>query len=292
MKCLTRSQVDAAERFVWLSGRTIDRHRFAHLVRDGDREPVLAALRAYRNADGGFGHALEPDLRGPVSQPQPVEVALHVLDGVDAFDDPMVAGAIDYLATITTAEGGVPFVLPSARAYPRAPWWEAGDEPPASLNPTAAIAGLLVKHGVEHPWLATATDFCWRSIDSMEETSGYEARCVLHFLEHVPDRARAEAALDRLVALLTAPGLVATEPGQASEGPPLLEFVPAPGAMAARLFATELIDAHLDALVDAQDEDGGWSVDFPIWTPATGLEWRSVLTVETVHRLRRFGRWA
>lgn len=292
MKCIESSAIDAAERFMWLSGRTIDRHRFAHLVRDGNREPVLAALRAYRNPDGGFGHALEPDLRGPLSLPQPVEVALGVLDELHAFDDPMVAGAVDYLASITTAEGGVPFVLPSVRAYPRAPWWDAGDEPPASLNPTAACAGLLHKHGVEHPWLATATDFCWRQIDSMEATSGYEVRCVLLFLEHVPDRARAETAFDRVGALMTAQGLVAMEAGQPSEGPPLLEFVSQPGAMAARLFSRDLVEAHVDALVDAQDEDGGWSVDFPSWTPATALEWRSWVTVQTVHRLRLFGRWA
>jgi hypothetical protein len=85
-------QLDGAAGFVWRTGRLIDRHRFAHLFMGGDRGPALAA---YRNADGGFGNALEPDLRGSGSQPEPVEVAFRVLDEVGAMDDPMVASACD-----------------------------------------------------------------------------------------------------------------------------------------------------------------------------------------------------
>ncbi len=66
-KMLTASALDAAERFTWLNARLIDRLRFAHLFRGGAAAPVVAALRPYQNADGGFGNGLEPDFRGPVS---------------------------------------------------------------------------------------------------------------------------------------------------------------------------------------------------------------------------------
>jgi hypothetical protein len=46
-------------------------------------------------------------------------VAFRVLDEVGGMDDPMVAAACDWLATVTTAEGGVPFVLSSALEFPR-----------------------------------------------------------------------------------------------------------------------------------------------------------------------------
>ena len=65
--------------------------------------------------------------------------ALCILDEAEAFGDPMVTQVCDYLLSITTAEGGVPFVLPSVHDYPRAPWWESGDQPPASLNPTSTL---------------------------------------------------------------------------------------------------------------------------------------------------------
>ena len=112
--------LENAAGFVWRTGRLIDRHRFAHLFLGGDRAPVLAALAAYQNPDGGFGNALEPDLRGPGSQPEPVEVAFRVLDEVGAMDDPMVTRACDWLASASTPEGGVPFVLPGPVVADRA----------------------------------------------------------------------------------------------------------------------------------------------------------------------------
>jgi hypothetical protein len=111
----------AAATFIWSKARLLDRLRFAHRFQHADRGPVVATLAAYQNADGGFGNGREPDLRGPVSQPQPVEFAFHILDEVDALDDPMVARALDYLLTIRTPEGGVPFVCqwPTSIRAPR-----------------------------------------------------------------------------------------------------------------------------------------------------------------------------
>ncbi len=63
----TRPDLSKATDFIWRTARLLDRHRFAFLFLDGPRDAVLRALRPYQNADGGFGHALEPDLRGPVS---------------------------------------------------------------------------------------------------------------------------------------------------------------------------------------------------------------------------------
>lgn len=151
---------DAAATFIWRCARLIDRYRYLYLMGQGSAEQVLAALRPYQNPDGGFGQGLEPDLRAPVSQPVPVWTAFTILDEINRFDEPVVERACDYLLTITAPDGGVPFVLPSARDYPRAPWWEPEDEPQGSLNPTAGIVALLARHGVSHPWLAGAEEFC------------------------------------------------------------------------------------------------------------------------------------
>jgi hypothetical protein len=51
------TDVAAAERFVLANARLIDRHRLACLVHGAPPGPVLAALRAYQNPDGGFGNA-------------------------------------------------------------------------------------------------------------------------------------------------------------------------------------------------------------------------------------------
>jgi hypothetical protein len=282
--------LEAAAEFIWRTGRLIDRYRFAHLFLDGDRGPVLAALAAYQNPDGGFGNALEPDLRGPASQPEPVEVAFRVLDEVGAMDDPMVARACDWLVTASTPEGGVPFVLPSALEHPRAPWWQTEPDPPAGLVPTAAIAGLLHKHRVGHPWLEGATAFTWRAIDAIDQTSAYEVLSVLTFLDHVPDRERAEAAFQRVGAAALEQGLVTLDPAATGDVHGPLEFAPTPRAMARRLFADEVVEAQLDALVAGQQPDGGWTVGFPAFTEAAGLEWRAFITVHNLTVLRAYGR--
>src|SRR5215469_8027926 len=135
----TAPDLDKATEFIWSTARLLDRRRFAYVFLDGNSQDVLTALRPYQNADGGFGSGLEPDIRGPVSQPVPTWTALSILDETGTMGDPIVHSICDYLLSITAREGGVPFVLPSARDYPHAPWWETEDIPPASLNPTAPI---------------------------------------------------------------------------------------------------------------------------------------------------------
>ena len=282
--------LDAAERFLWLNARLIDRLRYLHLFRGGDAQAVLHALAAYQNPDGGFGHALEPDLRGPVSQPAPVASALEVLDEIGAGADPMVGRACDYLLTITTEEGGVPFMLPTAGDFPRAPWWQTSENPPASLVTTPVIAGLLHKLGVAHPWLERATEFCWRRLAGFEAQHFYELRGVLIFLAHVPDRDRAEASFERIGPQMFERRLVELDPHVPGEVHGPLDFAPVPEAMARRLFADDLIATHLNALAAAQQEDGGWLVNWQIWTPAAGLEWRGWATVHALATLRAYGR--
>ena len=284
--------LDAAADFIWRNARLLDRRRFALFAGDaGELGPLLAALRAYQNGDGGFGNALEPDLRAPASQPQPTELALRVLDEAGAFDDPMVARACDWLTTITTADGGVPFVLPSARRWPRAPWWEAGDAPPASVNPTAAIAGLLHRNGVAHPWLEGATTFVWRALAGpLDELGGYDAIALFLFLDGLADRARAKAAAAKLTAIVREREIVTLDPHAEGHVFSPLALAPRPDALARRGFDEALIDAHLDALAGRQQTDGGWPIGWPPPSVAAEREWRGWVTVGALRTLRAYGR--
>jgi len=277
--------------FMWRTARLLERFRFAHLFLGGPREPVLAALRPFQNADGGFGNAIEPDLRCPDSQPVPTWNALEIMDEAGVFDAALAQQVCDYLETITTDEGGVPFVLPSSRAYPHAPWWETEDNPPASLLPTAGLAALLHKNGIQHPWLTRATDYCWRKIEALGDTSPYEMRMVLPFLDHAPDRDRAEAAFARVGPKLFEQKLVALETNSdAGDAHLPLDYAPHPDAMARRLFSDDVIDAHLDALAAGQADDGGWTFSFPQWNALTTLEWRAFSTIGALKTLRAYGR--
>src|SRR5215207_4492529 len=136
---IKQPNIEAAETFIWLNARLIDRHRYAYLFRGGDAEPVLAALLAYRNADGGFGHALEPDSRGWSSQPGYVLAALRILDEIARCEGSIVSDALSYLESVTAPNGGVPVALASVNEAPKAPWWEVGQDVTGALLPTASI---------------------------------------------------------------------------------------------------------------------------------------------------------
>src|SRR5579862_6784984 len=102
----------AAESFIWSAARLVDRHRYALLFEEGPAQPIVDALRGYRNPDGGFGHALEPDLRGPGSQPMATVYALEILTEAGLGDSEPARDARAWVAEIAEPDGGIPVVLP------------------------------------------------------------------------------------------------------------------------------------------------------------------------------------
>jgi hypothetical protein len=281
--------IASAADFVLRAARLLDRRRFAFRFGDGSAADVLAALVPYQNEDGGFGNALEADIRGAAGQPVPVEHALRILDEVGLFDEPRVLSACDWLASVTTEEGGVPFVLATVADGPHAPWWEPAPE--ASPNPTAGIAGLLHKHAVAHPWLATATGYCWEALARLDRVGPDDAISILTFLEHVPDRGRAEAVFESLGERIVSE-LVALDPAAPGYVKTPLEFAPHPKRLARRLFDDTTIERHLDALEAKQQDDGGWPITWEPPSAAATHEWRGFVTISSLDVLDNYGRLA
>ena len=286
---------DAAAGFLAAGARVLDRRVFQRLFCGGAAEPVRDAVAAYRNADGGFGNALEPDGRVAASQPAAVEMALRIMDQADAWDERLARGAIDWLAAVAPAEGGAAFVEASVSEGPHAPWWVPAEGHPASLIQTGQIAALLYARGLAHPWLDGATRVMWSGIEDLTgldgaTANGYQMFGVLAFLEQVPDRARAEDAFGRVGPLLLSSGLVTLDPQAAGETFGPLAFAPLPGSIARRLFDAPTIEAHLDHLASGQGDDGGWMFNWPSWSPAAEADWRGFITVDALRVLRANGR--
>jgi hypothetical protein len=278
----------AAEQFLLREGRLLERRGFELRYRDGSAAAVFAALIPYRNDDGGFGNALESDIRGRSSQPVPLERALELLDEIDVFDSEVVAAGCDWLSSVSTDEGGVPFVLETVEDGPHAPWWEPTGK--AYINPTAGIAGVLYKRGVDHPWLEGATAFCWTALERDFESIGPDdAVSILAFLEHVPDRERADAMFERLGKRIL-DKLVALDPGASGYVKSPLEYAPQPGRLGRRLFDDATIDAHLDAVAEKQQEDGGWPITWEPPSAAAVSEWRGFVTLRVLGVLDDYGR--
>jgi hypothetical protein len=284
----TPVDIDAAERFVLANARLLDRHRLAVLLHDAPIEPVLDGLRAYRNSDGGFGHALEPDIRAPTSEPSSTLHALSVLTVVGALDDPMVGDAAAWVATIAELDGGVPFSLPASAAFPRAPF--LGPPAPGGSFFTLALAGLLWEAGSDEPWLERATGWSWARLEESGDLHAYGVKCALDFLDRVPDETRAGEAIERLRPHLEADGSIPVRGGAENERLTALTLSERPGSRSRVLFTDEQIEAHLDQLEQGQQPDGGWMFDYGVWSPGQLAECRGLVTLQALARLGAHGR--
>jgi hypothetical protein len=278
--------LESAETFIWNNARLLDRHLFSFLFKGGAGQSVITALSTYQNNDGGFGNALEPDKRTPSSQPIDQEFALRILDDV-GFDAELAENICDFLMSITTDEGGVPFVLPSVRDAPRAEWWNTEDNPPASINPTASIAGLLHKHKFQHVWLERATEYCWRKIEELQNGSEHDLLCAAIFLEHAPDRDRAEKIFQQISEQIKKQ--TAFDPHAPGYTFKPLTWAPTPDSLCRGLFESSQIDTHLQALAVGQQADGGWPISWPAISPACELEYRGVVTIGSLKTLKAYG---
>jgi hypothetical protein len=290
--------LDRATGFVHRTARVLEQRRFRHLFGTPDPDGVRAALAAYRTADGGYGFALEPDGRGPSSQPLHADFALMVLAELGSAPSAEVDSLCGYLAGIALPDGGLPMVHASIGGDPKAPWWAVDESGAGSLIPTAAIVGHLHELGAKHDWLDAATEFCWQRIDAITTTHPYEVHNAITFLDRVPDRDRAERAAGRLGTIVRDSGyfLDPAHPERAVVAPGYAEgehhlphdYAPEPGSLARRWFTDGEFDRSLAHLAAAQFDDGGWTVPWAFWTPVTEFEWRPHATIQALSTLTAY----
>jgi hypothetical protein len=286
--------LDRAADFIAKNARLLERLRFQQVTTATGADQVAAAVRAYQNPDGGFGQGLEPDLRTASSQPAAARAALEALHEVDRLGD--VGPLCDHLASISV-DGGLPFATAEAARAPHPPWFAVAADAPPSPVFTAPIAGILAAHGVGHPWVAAAVAYSKRAVARFDPPAftgatwevprigaSYEARALVHFCGHVGDRGGAE----RIGRIVLERGLVELDASAGGEAHTPLDHAPLPTSPLRRLFTDDVIEAHLDALVRAQADDGGWPVPWAKWNPTTTTEWRGILTVEAVKTLTAY----
>lgn len=145
----------AAERFILRNARPLDMAMWNMRYHGGSTEQVLNALSAFQNEDGGFGWGLECDSLNPESSPIQTMDACRVLReaGVEDGSHPIVRGILRYLASgkhFDERAGQWLNSIPSNNDYPHAIWWSfdptmTPDKNPMPYNPTAALAGFILK---------------------------------------------------------------------------------------------------------------------------------------------------
>lgn len=289
------SVLERAKSFLYKNGRLLDRRRFEYHFEGGSKQAVLDVLRAYQNPDGGFGNALEPDIRCPQSQPVPTEMALHIMDDIGAFDPEIMEGIFRYLREITLPNGGFPLVFRSAIEYPHTLWWNVDRDDIPSINPTGTIIGLLYKQKAnrafyEETWFKECVDYIWRFMEDARPDGYHEGIQWVEFLRYTSDQSRASRYLALVDEWLQSPGTIERDPNAQGYVQKVLDWAPTHESYASKFVTPDEVSIHLEALVGQQQEDGGWTISWPAVGPGAESEWRGWLTVERLKTLRSYGK--
>ncbi len=283
----------AGDRFLLNQARLLERRLFATCFLGQPGAGVVDALRGYQNDDGGFGHALEPDKRCPASLPIDVETAFQALAAAGTVDHDMVTRACDFLARAareTGAGGAVPLAFPVIESFPRAEHWTEWTYSPG-LNPTAGLVGLLYQLGVDHPWRSAGAAYCWRQLESGGLPGDAHAlKETLVFLEHVPDRDRADRHAAALASNLAGIPMFHLDPDAPGYGLSPLDIAPRATSRWRTLFTDLQINAHLDRAQKNQQADGGWPITWEPPSQAALCEWRGIVTLGALRTLTSYGR--
>lgn len=299
---LTAESYDRAREFLRQQARPLERALYCYHF--GCAYPVDAreALAEYQNRDGGFGRALEPDIRVPASSAIATTVGFHYLRefGVTAAD-PLVPAAVRWTqdAFDPKLERWLP-VPAAVDLWPHAPWWSWREPgaPGFALNPGIELVAHLWHYAeaADAAFLARVTDAAEAFVDTLpQKLEMHDLLCLVRLAEtpSVPAVLRNKAA-DQ--ARRSGPAVVARDP-QAWSGyaaKPLL-LAPRADSLLAPLLR-DAIDANLDYEIKRQGADGAWAPNwdwqgrYPDRWPEAELEWKSVLTLQVLLSLRSYGR--
>ncbi len=309
MKQLSLKAFERARQFLKTQARPLDRAMFECHFEDGPAESVATELARFRNGDGGFGHALEPDLRTPSSSALATGIGLRILRELGCpADHPLVQGAIEFLLETFDDEAKVWRVVPhDANDFPHAPWWHDKDGSLARtfddflIIPRAKIVGLFCHYATLVPadWLEDVTEHTVATIETAtDEMLGGGGDSLRYALSLAKTSELSECLRDRLTPRLRAATLVVVnrnpEEWDSYCAPPL-KVAPSPTSLIADLLWDDL-QLHLDYQIEHQMSEGTWD---PVWTwgdsypdvwEQAKLEWRGHLTLETLTTLHAFGR--
>lgn len=276
--------------FIWANARQLERAIFEYRFTSGSPARIIQILKTYQNEDGGFGNALEPDLRAPDSQPLFLEFGLHTLYDCGLRAPDLAARACDFLSQHADLKQGIPLIYPSARQYPLAGHMETPSVEQPTLDRLVGLVGMLKWQGVRHPWLTKAVDACMAYVTSVRCTDAHTINTAFCLLESLSKEKDVAKYFHKLAGdLETAHFFVAGAPVD-TYGLTPLDFAPTPEAYCRGLFTATQIDAHLDDLQTHQEEDGGWPI---LWNPPSGVahcEWRAHQTLKALVTLRAYGR--
>lgn len=233
----------------------------------GDVAEVVTALRAYQNADGGFGNRLEPDIHAPESNPFAARLAMQVMRTFpDADFEEMRATLGDWLQRNQSDDGDWHFSEATNAGFLQ-PWFAGWTFP--SLNPACCIAGLATSIGIATPTMMArvAELFAARaSAEAARSASFYE---LLPYVEYTLGVQLPLEYLNTIAATITATG------DDYADASHFFDMAMGGSTEITTRIPEDLIARWADRLLQEPQDDGGWPSPYDdawrSWFTATNL---------------------
>lgn len=299
---------EKARQFVYRNARPLDLARWQYHFEGGTREAVLNALSAYRNEDGGFGHGIEPDFLNPNSTPIGTWAAADIIHEIGLTDGahPIIQGILRYLdsgADFDAERGQWLNTVPANNDYPHAIWWTYDGKDDFRYNPTAALAGFIVRYADKGSALySKGCDIAKRAVqwftDSVPFDEPHITNCFITLYgcmkasgADIADMAAFERKLRGQVRYNICPD---REKWAA-------EYVTKPSdfhiTRNSIFYAdnTELAEHECDFIIDTQQPDGGFNITWQWYTEYKEFEvsanfWRAAVTLKNMVYLKELGK--
>ena len=276
--------------FIWKNARLLERAIFELNFFSGSPGHVLEILRTYQNDDGGFGHALEPDLRCPDSQPLFVEFALRTMYDCGLREAEMANKACGFLSRHADFEVGIPLIFPSSRLYPRAAHMDSPYPEQPSMERLTSLVGLVCWQRISHPWLSQAIEICIQYITRVSFNDAHTIMNAFCLVEALSQERNVDSLFSKLAEDLNKASFFNLDPQAKTYGLTPLTFAPSPNAYCRRIFTDTQIEHNLTALEAQQELDGGWPIQWEPPSEMPHLAWRAYKTVMALSTLRAYGR--
>ena len=295
---------EKARQFIYRNARPIDLAIWQYNFENGSDEAVLNALSFYQNDDGGFGHGLEADCFNPNSSPIQTWQAAEILHGINFSDKshPVVRGILRYLesgADFNTEHNQWLNTVPTNNDFPHAIWWEHNENYTPSYNPTASLAGFIVKFADKNTALyEKGCAIAKQAIEWFTANAPFEEMhttcCFIQLYEHLCEAKSDLTDMDifRKKLIQQVNQNICREPEKW-----FTEYVAKPSNfMNSRdsiFFAdnAELAEAECGFIRQSQLEDGSFPVTWKWWTDYKEFEvaenyWKSIIAIKNMKYLK------
>jgi hypothetical protein len=270
-----------ARSFVHAHGNLWERALWDYLFDKGSAERVQNCLLPYKNADGGWGHGLEHDIKTPQSNPLMLEFLLSIWRDTEVPLGNLLKGTPQWLESNQKPDGSL--INPSNLLdYPHAQWWQEGHTVPASITGNLIRLGLCPESVRERTrkWVQQNLD-----LESIQTNNwlfmNYRPYDYFFYEDNFPqlDDHR-QAVLENIYST----ALGHEKSGEQHKLFPFFQFASSPESEIAKNAPAGLVERILDYLENSQREDGGWDDEHGL------TYWQPYFSTIILLALKRFGR--